>query len=192
MAATALAENVSAANTRPEANHSAAAQNNTNNLVALLITSGDIKSVSDLDEKDLAIEQGQSVPRAIIGIALAEAGAPGVRLNEGQTKPLDRLTSGEVPAALLTLVSPEAAEWFPDIKGFKVFRILLPAYAQNPLTPKPEDAERNAFETPTVGSSAKDSSGETEDGPKSRNPESPMSDDPPPPERGGAPNATPK
>jgi hypothetical protein len=183
MAATALAENVSAADTRHEADNSAAAQNNINNLVALLIASGDIKSVSDLDNKDLAIEQGQSVPRAIIGIALAAAGAPGVRVSEGQTKPFDRVTSGEVPAALLTLVSPEAAEWFPDIKGFKVFRI--------PLT-LPEDAGRDAFETPTAGKSAKDSSGETKDVPQSPNPESRLNDDPPPQEKVGAPNTAPE
>jgi hypothetical protein len=30
-----------------------------------------------------------------------------------------------VPAAVLAVVSPEAAEWFPDIKGFKIFRIPL-------------------------------------------------------------------
>jgi hypothetical protein len=191
LAATALAENVSGADTRHEANNSAALQNNVNNLVALLITSGDIKTVSDLDDKDLAIDQGQSGRRAIIGIALAAAGAPGVRLSEGQTKPLDRVTSGEVPAALLTLVSPEAAEWFPDIKGFKVFRIPL-AYAQNTPTPKPEDAERNAFETPTAGKSAKDSSGETKDVPKSPNPESRMNDDPPPQDKVGPPNTAPK
>jgi hypothetical protein len=128
IAATALAENVSAADARHEADNSAALQNNVNNLIALLITSGDIQSVSDLDNKDLAIEQGQSVPRAIVGIALAAAGAPGVRLSEGQTKAFDRVTSGEVSAALLTLVSPEAAEWFPDIKGFKVFRVPLPLH----------------------------------------------------------------
>ena len=92
MAATALAENVSAADTGHEANNSAAPQNNVNNLVALLITSGDIQSVSDLDNKDLAIEREQSVPRAIIEIALAAAGAPEVRLSEGQTKPVDRVT----------------------------------------------------------------------------------------------------
>jgi hypothetical protein len=28
-----------------------------------------------------------------------------------------------VPAAVLTLVSPEAAEWFPDIAGFKILRV---------------------------------------------------------------------
>jgi hypothetical protein len=38
------------------------------------------------------------------------------------------LIDGEVPAAVLTLVSPEAAEAFPDIAGFRIFRI--------PLSPK--------------------------------------------------------
>jgi hypothetical protein len=122
MAATALAENVSAADTGYEANNSAALQNN---VVALLITSGDIQSISDLDNKDLAIDREQSVPLEIIEIALAAAGAPEVRLSEGETRPVDRVTSGEVAAALLTLVSSEAAEGFPDIRGFKVFRIPL-------------------------------------------------------------------
>ena len=42
------------------------------------------------------------------------------------TKPFARrLIAGEVPAAILTLVSPEAAEWFPDIAGYRIFRIPL-------------------------------------------------------------------
>jgi hypothetical protein len=32
---------------------------------------------------------------------------------------IDRLMKGEVPAAVLALASREAAEWFPDIEGFK-------------------------------------------------------------------------
>jgi hypothetical protein len=40
-----------------------------------------------------------------------------------------------VPAAVLTLVSPEAAEGFPEIAGFKIFRIpLWPRYI--PLSPR--------------------------------------------------------
>jgi hypothetical protein len=57
--------------------------------------------------------------------AIAAAGASEIQLSEGHAKPIDRLISGEVPAAVLTLASPEAAEWFPDIKGFKIFRIPL-------------------------------------------------------------------
>jgi hypothetical protein len=40
-------------------------------------------------------------------------------------KALDRVIGGEVPAAVLALVSPEAAEWFPEIPGFRIFRVPL-------------------------------------------------------------------
>jgi hypothetical protein len=43
--------------------------------------------------------------------------------------PLDRVISGDVEAGVLKLVSPEAAEAFPDVKGFKVLRV--------PLTTRP-------------------------------------------------------
>jgi hypothetical protein len=46
-------------------------------------------------------------------------------LSEGQPMAIDRLIGGEVPAAVLTLASPEAAEGFPEIAGFKIFRIRL-------------------------------------------------------------------
>ena len=64
-------------------------------------------------------------------------------------------------------------------------------YAQNKPTPKPEDAERNAFETPTAGKNAPGSSKSNKDG-ISANPESRMNDNPPPQERVGAPNTSPK
>ena len=38
---------------------------------------------------------------------------------------IERLISGEVPAAVLTLASREAAEWFPDLAGFRTFRVPL-------------------------------------------------------------------
>ena len=48
-----------------------------------------------------------------------------VQLDEKNTKAVDRLLSGEVPAAVVALVSPEAAEGFPEIPGYRVFRIPL-------------------------------------------------------------------
>ena len=66
------------------------------------------------------------------------------------------------------------------------------ALAQNTPTPKAEDAERNAFQTPTAGKNAQDSSGDAKDRPKATNPESRMNDNPPPQEKVGAPNAAPK
>jgi len=117
-AATAVAEHVTAA-------AASASPNNTDLLVALLMARHEIKSVSDLTNKNVAIDDRQSASNGIVRSAIAAAGATEVQLNGGHTKAIDRLISGEVPAAVLTLVSPEAAEWFPDIAGFKIFHIPL-------------------------------------------------------------------
>ena len=146
-AATALAEQVTAASPAPvpqqEATNAAAsvqtgaadpgntgptgsaATNNADNRVALLMARPEIKSVSDLAGRDVAIEDQQSASSATIRAAIASAGAAEVRLDEGPMKAINRLVGGEVPAAVLTLVSPEAAAWFPDIPGYRIFRIPL-------------------------------------------------------------------
>jgi hypothetical protein len=146
-AATALAEHVTAATAAPAPQHNAdradvsarsetvqpgaaektesAPSSNADLRVALLMAGPEIKSVSDLTGKDIAIEDTQSASSGTVRTAIAAAGAAEVRLSEGRIKPVDRLIGGEVPAAVLTLVSPEAAEWFPEIKGFKIFRIPL-------------------------------------------------------------------
>jgi hypothetical protein len=151
-AATALAEHVTAATMAPapqqksnntdrsdrsetvsDAEKTASASpNNADNLVALLMARREIQSVSDLANKDIAIEDKQSASSGSVRTAIAAAAE--VQLSEGQTKAIDRLISGEVPAAVLTLVSAEAAEWFPEIAGFKIFRI--------PLSPRSLKARR--------------------------------------------------
>jgi hypothetical protein len=102
-----------------------ASQNNPDLLVALLMARPEIKSVSDLTGKIIAIDDRHSASNGNIRTAIAAAGAAEVQLSEGQAKAIDRLISGEVPAAVLTLASAEAAEWFPEIAGFKLFRIPL-------------------------------------------------------------------
>jgi hypothetical protein len=94
-------------------------------LVYLLMARPEIKSVSDLTSKIIAIDDGFSASSGNVRIAIAAAGAPEVQLSNSQTKAIDRVISGEVPAAVLTVVSQEAAEGFPDIAGFKIFRIPL-------------------------------------------------------------------
>jgi len=79
--------------------------------------------VSDLAGKSIAIDNRQSASNGNVRTAIAAAGAAEVQLSEGQTTAINRVASGEVPAAVLTLVSPEAAEAFPDIAGFRIFRI---------------------------------------------------------------------
>ena len=95
--------------------------------VAIVIARPEIRSVSDLAGKTIAIEERQSAFSGNTRTAIAAAGAMGVQLAESQTRAIDRVIGGEVPAAVLTLVSREAAEGFPEVTGFNIFRI--------PLTP---------------------------------------------------------
>ena len=144
-AATALAEHVTAAtpathqnvknagvSSRAETVQPGAAENtasappdNTDRLVALLMARAEIKSVSDLTGKEVAIEDERSASIGSVRTAIAAAGAAEIKFSEGHTKAIDRLIGGEVSAAILTLVSPEAADWFPEIAGFRIFRIPL-------------------------------------------------------------------
>ena len=96
-------------------------------LVALLLARPEIKSLSDLNGKDVEIENGPLASNDRLRTAIVAAGAPDVRLNDDNTRPIDRVINGEVSAAVLALVSQEAADWFPDIRGYKIFRIPLPS-----------------------------------------------------------------
>ena len=107
-AATAVAERVTAATA-----------------VAILMARPEIKSLSDLAGTNIAIDDKQSAASSSVRIAMAAAGAAEVQLTASQTKAIDRVISGEVPASVLTLASPEAAEGFPEIAGFKIFRLPL-------------------------------------------------------------------
>jgi hypothetical protein len=112
-----------------------ASSNNTDHLVALLIARPEIKSVSDLTSKIVAIDDRHSTSNDRVRTAIAATGATEVLLSEGRTKAINRLISGEVPAAVLALVSAEAAEGFPEVAGFKIFRI--------PLSPRSLKARRD-------------------------------------------------
>jgi hypothetical protein len=95
------------------------------NLVALVLARPEINSLSDLNNKSIAIEEKQSASSGSVSAALMAAGAPEVQFSEVKAGAIDGLIKGEVPAAVLTLASPEAAEWFPDIEGFRTFRVPL-------------------------------------------------------------------
>ena len=136
-AAMAVAERITVATLVPALDHpetplqgsaeriALAQSNKMDPLVYLLIARPDIKSVSDLTGKIVAIDDAHPGFDANVGIAIAAAGAPEVQLSNTQTKAIDRVINGEVAAAVLTAVSPEAAEGFPDIRGYKIFRIPL-------------------------------------------------------------------
>jgi ABC-type nitrate/sulfonate/bicarbonate transport system substrate-binding protein len=97
----------------------------TDRLVAVLMVRPDVKSVSDLAGKTVAIDDRYSASNGSVRTAIVAAGASEVQLSEGPTTAINRLVDGEVPAAVLALVAPEAAERFPAIAGFKTFQIPL-------------------------------------------------------------------
>src|SRR5258705_10887854 len=113
-----------------------ASSNNGDHLVAILVARPEIKSVSDLTNKNIAIDARQAASNAIVRTAIAAAGATEAQLIEGQTAAVDRLINGEVTAAVLALVSPQAADWFPEIAGYKILRVpLSPPALQARLEP---------------------------------------------------------
>ena len=71
-------------------------------------------------------------------VAFVVAGALPDQFSAGQTTAINRLLSGEVPAAVLALVSPDAAEGFPDVAGFKVFQFRFYRDKARPWPPNGE------------------------------------------------------
>lgn len=130
------------ANTRDRSDHSEAAEdgkgvkaasasaNNTDVPVAVLMARLDIRSVSELTGKTIAIDNRYSAYNRGVKTAIVAAGAPKVQLSEGQTTAMNRLVSGEVPAAVLALVSAEEAESFPGLAGFRIFHIPLSSFPE--------------------------------------------------------------
>jgi hypothetical protein len=94
-------------------------------LVAVLLARPDTRSVSDLTGKTIAIDDRYAKSSGTVRTAIVAAGAPEVQLSEGSTTAINRLTNGEVPAAVVALLSPDGADAFPDIKGFKIFHVPL-------------------------------------------------------------------
>ena len=97
-------------------------------LVAVLVAGPDVKSVSDLAGKTVAIDDRyseQSISR--VRTAMAAAGALEVQLSKGQTTAINRLVGKEVPAAVVGLVSVSAADSFPELARLRIFRVPLSA-----------------------------------------------------------------
>ena len=97
-------------------------------LVAVLVAGPDVKSVSDLAGKTIAIDDKyseQSINR--VRTAMAGAGALEVQLSKGQTTAINRLVGKEVAAAVVGLVSASAADSFPELARLRIFRVPLVA-----------------------------------------------------------------
>ena len=101
-------------------------------LVAILMVGPDIKSVADLKGKTIAIDDRYSASGSTVRTAMVAAGAPQVQLSEGQGTAMNRLSNGEVPAAVVALVTPDAADKFPEFAGYRIFQVPLSPDASKP------------------------------------------------------------
>lgn len=132
--ATALAERITALSTLPAPNaksepaprSEAVAASAPPRLVAVLMVRPSVRAISDLRGRTVAIDERYAGAHNKVTAAMAAAGASDVQLMQGQGTAINRLTNGEVPAAIVALVVPEAAEAFPEIAGYKTFRVALP------------------------------------------------------------------
>jgi ABC-type phosphate/phosphonate transport system substrate-binding protein len=97
-------------------------------LVALVMARPEIKSVTDLAGKNVAMDERYSASSVDVWVGFVVAGRVSVEVSTGHTAAIDRLSNGEVAAAVLALVSADAADGFPEIAGFKIFRVPLWPY----------------------------------------------------------------
>jgi hypothetical protein len=98
-------------------------------LVALVLVHSDIGSPAALAGKDIAIDGRHLGTNREVRTALIAAGASDIQIRDRGSHIIDHLVERQVPAAILTLVSQDAADAFPNITGFKLFEI--------PLSPPP-------------------------------------------------------
>lgn len=94
-------------------------------LVVVVMARPSVKVLSDLSGKMIAIDERYAASNGRITSAMSAAGAPEVLLLEGKSTAINRLSDGEVMAAVVALASPEAAEAFPQLAGFTLFRVPL-------------------------------------------------------------------
>ena len=104
----------------------AAPPDDPDNLVALVLARPEINSLSDLNNKSIAITEKQSASSGRVSAALMAAGAAEVRFFEVKSSAIDRLMNGEVPAAVV-LAPRDVANLFPEVEGFRTFRVPLKA-----------------------------------------------------------------
>ena len=97
--------------------------------VAILLVSPEIKSISDLANKTIAIDASPSeYSVADLKNAIVAAGATDAQLSEDQRMALLRVIDGDVQAAVVTVLSSKAAEaWNAGVRGYNILRLPLPS-----------------------------------------------------------------
>jgi hypothetical protein len=104
-------------------------------LIALVLARADITSVAELAGSEIATDGRHLSSNREVRTALVAAGASGIQIRNEGPNVIERLVNGQVSAAILTLVSQDAAKAFPNIAGFKLFEIRcrhLPCKGRSP------------------------------------------------------------
>ena len=101
------------------------APNNTDLLVAVVMARPEVKSVTDLAGKSVAMDERYSASSVDVWVGFVVAENVSVEVSAAHTPAIDRLSNGEVTAAVLAIVSAGAADGFPEIAGFRIFRVPL-------------------------------------------------------------------
>lgn len=112
--------------------HKDASAGNADAMTAVVMARPEVKSVAELAGKTVAIDDRYAPLGGKVRTAIAAAGATEVQLSEGRATAMTRLSNGEVPAAIVALVTPEAAETFPVIAGYKIFHVPLSPRSMKP------------------------------------------------------------
>jgi hypothetical protein len=109
----------------PETNTAALGSPNAEQAVAILLVREEIKSLTELSNKTVAIDGLQAAEIPNIKTAIMKSGAKDVRISEDEKLALDRVMNGEVPAGVISVVSPEESAQWTGVPGYTVLRLPL-------------------------------------------------------------------
>jgi hypothetical protein len=116
----------------PETNTAALGSPNAEQAVAILLVREEIKSLTELSNKTVAIDGLQAAEIPNIKTAIMKSGAKDVRISEDEKLALDRVMNGEVPAGVISVVSPEEAAQWTGVPGYTVLRLPLQRTTRSP------------------------------------------------------------
>ena len=106
-------------------------------MIALVLARTELKSMSDLAGKVVAVDERRGASDRGVRPALVAAGASDIQIRESGDEAVAQLVEGHVPAVVLALASQDAANAFPAITGFKLFQLpLSDARANDSAEPK--------------------------------------------------------
>ena len=99
--------------------------------VLIILAQPDVTNLFDLNNKAVVIAGLTSISLATVDTALSAAGAGAVQLTQGTKSDIDKLLDGKVSAAIIACVTPERAQSFPEIAGFRLLRVAVNDLSRN-------------------------------------------------------------